>query len=52
MTASELNTEHGVERGLIEMMDAVFADYRDTHSPTGPVNRDTELWSKLDQLGL
>ncbi|MEB3030306.1 acyl-CoA dehydrogenase family protein [[Mycobacterium] nativiensis] len=51
MTTSELNTS-GVDRQLADMMDAVFADYRDTHPPTGPICRDTELWSRLDQLGL
>lgn len=41
-----------IDPELITMIDAVFADYRETHSPTGSVTRDTELWSSLDQLGL
>jgi acyl-CoA dehydrogenase len=51
MTTSGLNT-NGVDRSLADMMDAVFADYRETQPPTGAVRRDTELWSRLDQLGL
>lgn len=51
MTTSELNT-NGVDRDLADMMNAVFADYRETHPLTGPVRRDTELWSRLNQLGL
>jgi len=52
MTTFEPGAECGVDRGLAEMMDAVFADHRDKATATGPVGRDTELWSKLDQLGL
>ncbi|MGV0699429.1 acyl-CoA dehydrogenase family protein [Mycolicibacter sinensis] len=51
MSTSEPNTR-GVDRGLADMMNAVFADYRETQPPSGPVRRDTELWSSLDQLGL
>lgn len=51
MTTSGPNTS-GVDRHLADMMNAVFADYRETHPLAGPVGRDAELWSRLDQLGL
>ncbi|KUI14775.1 acyl-CoA dehydrogenase [Mycolicibacterium acapulense] len=41
-----------VDPALIEMMDAVFAEYRDAHPPAKAVERDTELWRRLDDLGL
>ncbi|MGZ8801851.1 MAG: acyl-CoA dehydrogenase, partial [Mycobacterium sp.] len=34
------------------MMDAVFAEYRRSHSPSTSTGRDTGLWRGLDQLGL
>ena len=34
------------------MMDAVFADYRERHSPGATVERDPDLWQHLDELGL
>lgn len=34
------------------MMDAVFADCRETQPPTGSVERDPALWGSLDELGL
>lgn len=37
---------------LVEMMDAVFADYREKHSPATAVTRDTDLWQHLAELGL
>lgn len=52
MTPHALSTEADVDNDLVEMMNAVFTDYRKTHTPTRPVLRDVELWSALDQLGL
>ncbi|MBX7431469.1 acyl-CoA/acyl-ACP dehydrogenase [Mycobacterium sp. Y57] len=34
------------------MMDAVFAEYRESHPPSPPVTRDPALWRRLDELGL
>jgi acyl-CoA dehydrogenase len=45
------DTVMGVDQDLVAMMDAVFADYRGTHPPT-TVERDSELWCRLDNLGL
>ncbi|ORB88558.1 acyl-CoA dehydrogenase family protein [Mycobacterium persicum] len=39
-----------VDPALAEMMDAVFAGYRETHP--GGVARDAALWGRLDDLGL
>ncbi|ETW23919.1 acyl-CoA dehydrogenase family protein [Mycobacterium gastri] len=39
-----------VDPALAEMMDAVFADYRESHP--GGVTRDAALWRRLDDLGL
>ena len=41
-----------VEPALADMMDAVFAGYRQSHTPTAVAHRDTELWGRLDELGL
>lgn len=41
-----------VDPALADMMDAVFAEYRQTHSPAPPCERDSELWRRLDELGL
>lgn len=41
-----------VDPALAEMMGEVFAEYRAGHSPSGPVERDTQLWQRLDGLGL
>ncbi len=41
-----------VDPALLDMMNAVFAEYRATHSPDLPVAHDTELWRRLDELGL
>lgn len=41
-----------VDPALVEMMAAVFTEYRDTHPPTKTVERDAELWRQLDELGL
>lgn len=44
-----------VDRDLVDMMDAVFADHRLSHDP-GPaearVDFDRTLWQRLDELGL
>jgi acyl-CoA dehydrogenase len=34
------------------MMNGVFAEYRETHPPAAAVQRDAELWRRLDDLGL
>lgn len=41
-----------VDGALVDMMNAVFADYRDTHPPTTTIQRDPDLWRHLDELGL
>lgn len=41
-----------VDPDLTGMMDAVFAEYRQTHSHAPTVQLDTELWQRLDGLGL
>lgn len=46
MTASE------VDPALADMMDAVFAEYRQSYSPTTTVGPDTDFWRRLDDLGL
>lgn len=51
MTASEA-APASVDPALIEMIGAVFAEYRDAHPPAAVVERDPELWRRLDELGL
>ena len=52
MSAIEL-TGVGVDPAVVDMMDAVFADYRQRHSPgIGRADRDPALWQALDVLGL
>lgn len=41
-----------IDGALVDMMDAVFAEYREKHSPAPAVERDSELWRQLDALGL
>ncbi|MGV0039417.1 acyl-CoA dehydrogenase family protein [Mycobacterium colombiense] len=41
-----------VDSALVDMMGAVFADYRDTHPPSATIERDPLLWRHLDELGL
>lgn len=41
-----------VDSDLVDMMGAVFAEYRETHPPAATVERDTALWRRLDELGL
>ena len=41
-----------VDSDLIDMMGAVFADYRETHPPASTVEHDAALWRRLDELGL
>lgn len=41
-----------VDPALVEMMVAVFGEYREKHPPGATVQRDPELWSQLDELGL
>jgi acyl-CoA dehydrogenase len=51
--SNELATIDGVDPAVVDMMDAVFADYRDTHPPAeGRIGRDPALWQALDELGL
>jgi acyl-CoA dehydrogenase len=42
----------GVDPALVDMMDAVFAEYRETHPPARYAERDAALWRRLDDLGL
>ncbi|MGV0717066.1 acyl-CoA dehydrogenase family protein [Mycolicibacterium sp. XJ662] len=41
-----------VDPALIEMMGAVFAEYREAHPPVTVIERDPQLWGRLDELGL
>ncbi|GAA1650420.1 acyl-CoA dehydrogenase [Mycolicibacterium murale] len=41
-----------IDPELAQMMDAVFAEYRTDHPPTGQARRDEQLWARLDGLGL
>ncbi|WP_370501259.1 acyl-CoA dehydrogenase family protein [Mycolicibacterium sp. jd] len=51
---TDVHAEPGmaVDADLLEMMDAVLADYRQGHPPAPVVRFDAELWRTLDQLGL
>jgi acyl-CoA dehydrogenase len=40
----------GVDPALIDMMDAVFAEYRETNAPV--TRPESALWRQLDELGL
>jgi len=52
MSAADL-TAIGVDPAVVDMMDAVFAEHRETHPPAaGPVDRDPTLWRALEDLGL
>lgn len=42
----------GVDPAVIDMMNEVFAEHRRTHAPTPTVSLDTDLWRRLDELGL
>jgi len=42
----------GVDPALVEMMDAVFTEYREMRSPAGTLERDVDLWRRLDDIGL
>jgi acyl-CoA dehydrogenase len=42
----------GVDPTVVDMMAAVFAEYREAHPPAATVERDAELWRRLDDLGL
>jgi acyl-CoA dehydrogenase len=45
------STGSGVDPAVVDMMDAVFAEYRESHPPT-EIQRDVELWRRLNELGL
>lgn len=45
-------TATAVDRDLVAMMDAVFAEHRDHHAPTDRAEWDPTLWRRLDELGL
>lgn len=45
-------TVHTVDPALVNMMEAVFAQYRTSHPPTEASRRDPALWQRLEQLGL
>ncbi|MEE3752949.1 acyl-CoA dehydrogenase family protein [Mycobacterium intracellulare] len=47
-----MSTGPYVDGALVEMMDAVFSDYRDKHPPAATIARDPALWRHLDELGL
>lgn len=47
-----MSTGHSVDGALVEMMDAVFSDYREMHPPAATAGRDPALWRRLDELGL
>jgi acyl-CoA dehydrogenase len=51
MTTADVATI-GVDPAVVEMMNDVFADYRETHPHTTTVERDRPLWRRLDELGL
>jgi acyl-CoA dehydrogenase len=52
MSATEF-TPIGVDPTVVDMMSAVFADYRETHPPAaGRAECDPALWRTLDDLGL
>jgi acyl-CoA dehydrogenase len=42
----------GVDPEVVDMMGAVFAEYRETHPPGASVARDADLWRRLNDLGL
>jgi acyl-CoA dehydrogenase len=42
----------GVDPALVDMMDAVFAGHRKNHVPAETVERDSDLWRQLEELGL
>lgn len=47
-----MSTGPAVDGALVEMMGAVFSDYRDKHPPAATIGRDPALWRHLDELGL
>jgi acyl-CoA dehydrogenase len=51
MTSADVGSAD-VDPALVEMMGAVFAEYRETHPPAKAVELDTELWRRLEDLGL
>lgn len=51
-TNSDMRSATAVDPDLAAMMDAVFADHRESHPPAEQVGHDAELWSALDELGL
>lgn len=48
MTSSPI----GVDPALVDMMGAVFADYRERHPSNATTGHDIDLWQHLDELGL
>jgi acyl-CoA dehydrogenase len=46
------SADPAVDPALADMMDAVFAEYRETHPPDRYAERDAGLWQRLDDLGL
>ncbi len=41
-----------VDPDLLDMMDRVFAEFREAHPPAESARRDAGLWRRLDDLGL
>ncbi|MDN4520777.1 MULTISPECIES: acyl-CoA dehydrogenase family protein [Mycolicibacterium] len=52
MTDVHADPGMAVDADLLQMMDAVLADYRQGHPPAPAVRFDAELWESLHQLGL
>lgn len=46
------STMADVDAAVVDMMVSVFAEYRATHPLADTVDRDRQLWKKLDELGL
>jgi acyl-CoA dehydrogenase len=47
-----MSTGPSADAALVDMMRAVFSDYREKHPPAATVERDPVLWRHLDELGL
>lgn len=52
MSTAQTDLTTDVDPDLLAMMDAVFADHRESRHPTASGELDRELWSALEELGL
>ena len=52
MNTVGIGVDPAVDPAVVDMMDAVFAEYRETHPPSPYAERDAGLWQRLDELGL